>query len=268
MTVALTNEQEIKTKLAEVNPTLVPNKLNRFFKDYTQFERNLDYFGLWQKPSFKQKIKQAQKKHQKLLLLLSGVAGGGKDDLRAKINQCHPQALHKIVTATSRKARSSEVDGQDYYFYETPEKFQQDVENDQFLEWVQQGTRFYGSPKKGFTGALAQERPLICTHVEMSAWPKVVEFVENEAQAPIFILKIFVLPNVTYQQYAHHWLPKKRSDHQARLSRTLWELAEAPQRADLLISNFHVNQPRAPFLNWQTQSLLRMIKPVLTSPLE
>jgi guanylate kinase len=259
---SISNEQSLKKKLLQKNPYLCPAKLADFFPAYHNFKRNTDHFGIWQKSNFKQQLSQNKNRYSKILLLLSGVAGGGKDAIREKITQLHNDAIFKIITATSRQPRPGEQHGVDYYFYESKDKFKQAIKKNELLEWVAQGDRLYGLPKISLNYALKRPEPIIVTHVEMTAWPKVSQFIQQEVEDKPFILRVFAMPQMSYSKYAHEWLPTQRNDYQARLSRTLWELDQAPQLADFLISN-HIDR-FVPFLQWQTQSLLDLIRKILT----
>lgn len=255
-------EKEVKEKLISDNPPLSPDKLSQHFAEYTQFERNFDHLGVWNKPDLHDQINQAKKKHSKILLLLSGVSGGGKDNIRETIVKLYPEHLFRVITATSRSPREGEEHKKDYYFYESPDKFRQAVDEQDFIEWVEQGERLYGLPKISIADALQQNSPLVVSHVEMSAWPHVDKFIQEEIDDKPFVLKAFVLPNVRYQKY-ENWLEKNREDVPARITRTIWELDEAPKSSDIIISNFDIDNPNAPFLEWHSQSLLNLLWQVL-----
>ncbi|CAN5774148.1 hypothetical protein BH23ACT11_BH23ACT11_03410 [soil metagenome] len=49
------------------------------------------------------------------------------------------------VSATTREPREDEVDGKDYMFL-TREKFEQWIEEDEFLEWAEYSGNLYGTP--------------------------------------------------------------------------------------------------------------------------
>ena len=262
ISVSLPNEEELKQQLSQTNPTLCPDKLNKFFPKYNNFTRNRDRFGIWHTPEIEQKIKKNKNKYSKVLLLLSGVAGGGKDAIREKIDQLYPNSIFKIITATSRQPREDEQHAVDYYFYDSKDAFKKAIKNNELLEWVTQGSRLYGLPKISLADSLKRPEPIIVTHVEMTAWPKVSKFIEQDVKDKPFILKVFVMPHMKYNRYANEWLTDQRQDYDARMSRTLWELDKAPQKANLLISN-HIDKI-TPFLEWQTKSLLRLIWEVLT----
>lgn len=277
VSVSLPNENDLKQQLSQLDPYLYPDKLNQFFPEYNKFARNRDRFGIWHTPEIKQKIQDHKGKYSKVLLLLSGIAGGGKDAIREKITEIFPSSIFKIITATSRQPREGEEHAVDYYFYDSHSAFKKAIEKDELLEWVTQGSRLYGLPKISLTDAISRPEPIIATHVEMTAWPKVEKFIEQDIEDKVngearegtlgykpFILKVFAMPNVTYNKYAHNWLPKIRDDYQSRLTRTIWELSTAPKQTDLIISNFDIDNPNTPFLEWQTKSLVRLIREVLT----
>jgi guanylate kinase len=50
-----------------------------------------------------------------LLVILSGPSGAGKDSVRDLLLAWEP-AMHRVVTATTRKPRPGEVEGRDYHF--------------------------------------------------------------------------------------------------------------------------------------------------------
>jgi len=262
VSVSLPNEEDLKQQLSQLNPALCPDKLSKFFPEYSNFSRNRDRFGIWHTADIKQRIKKNKNKYSKVLLLLSGVAGGGKDAIREKINELYPNSIFKIITATSRQPRENEQHAIDYYFYDSAPAFKKAIQNDELLEWVTQGSRLYGLPKISLTDSLKRPEAIAVTHVEMTAWPKVSKFIEQDIEDKPFILKVFVMPHMKYDRYADEWLRDQREDYDARMSRTLWELDKAPHEADLLISN-HIDKV-TPFLEWQTKSLLRLIWEVLT----
>lgn len=64
------------------------------------------------------------------------------------------------VTATSRKPRPGEVHGKDYYFYE-PEKFREEIEAGNFLEWSMVHGDFKGVRRDALADTLEQHRVVI-----------------------------------------------------------------------------------------------------------
>lgn len=64
------------------------------------------------------------------------------------------------VTATSRKPRPGETHGKHYYFYE-PEKFREEIEAGNFLEWSMVHGDFKGVRRDALADTLEQHRVVI-----------------------------------------------------------------------------------------------------------
>jgi len=81
------------------------------------------------------------------LIVFSAPSGSGKTTLVRHLLEDPSLNLAFSISATSRNQRGTEVDGEDYYFL-SPEKFQDCIKNNDFLEWeeVYEDT-FYGTLK-------------------------------------------------------------------------------------------------------------------------
>ncbi len=77
-----------------------------------------------------------------LLVIISGPSGAGKDVVIDRLVRKLDDAV-VYVTATSRKPRPGEIDGTRYYFY-SPEKFREEIEAGNFLEWSMVHGEFKG----------------------------------------------------------------------------------------------------------------------------
>ena len=64
------------------------------------------------------------------------------------------------VTATSRKPRPGEIHGKHYYFYE-PEKFREEIEAGNFLEWSMVHGDFKGVRRDALADTLEQHRVVV-----------------------------------------------------------------------------------------------------------
>jgi guanylate kinase len=77
-----------------------------------------------------------------LLVIVSAPSGGGKDTVIERlVNKLDDAVVY--VTATSRKPRPGEAHGRHYYFY-SPEKFREEIEAGNFLEWSMVHGEFKG----------------------------------------------------------------------------------------------------------------------------
>ncbi len=80
------------------------------------------------------------------LMVLSGPSGSGKGTVSKALMEKRDDIVFS-VSATTRKPRVGEIDGENYFFL-SEEKFQSMVENNEFLEHAFVHTNYYGTPKK------------------------------------------------------------------------------------------------------------------------
>jgi guanylate kinase len=71
---------------------------------------------------------------RQLVLVVTGTSGAGKGTLEKILHERMPE-VELAVSATTREQRPSEKNGREYWFI-TPERFQQLVEDGEFLEYV------------------------------------------------------------------------------------------------------------------------------------
>src|SRR5439155_9260606 len=94
-----------------------------------------------------------------LLVIISAPSGGGKDTVIDRLPSQVPDAV-VYVTATSRKPRPGETHGKHYYFYE-PEKFREEIEAGNFLEWSMVHGDFKGVRRDALADTLRGHRIVI-----------------------------------------------------------------------------------------------------------
>ncbi len=81
-----------------------------------------------------------------IMVILSSPSGVGKTTLTKKIQQKY-QSFKISVSHTTRKPRSNEVEGVDYYFV-TQEKFEGLISKKKFYEYAKIFENYYGTLKK------------------------------------------------------------------------------------------------------------------------
>ncbi len=80
-----------------------------------------------------------------LLIVLSGPSGTGKGTVcKALLNKRQDIALS--ISSTTRKPRAGEIHGKHYFFTDTDE-FEQRVERNEFLEYANVFSNYYGTPR-------------------------------------------------------------------------------------------------------------------------
>ncbi len=93
------------------------------------------------------------------MLVLSSPSGAGKTTISRELLEREPD-LSMSVSATTRPPRPGEVEAKDYFFI-TKEKFQQMVENDEFLEHATVFENSYGTPRPPVEAALAAGKDVL-----------------------------------------------------------------------------------------------------------
>jgi len=92
------------------------------------------------------------------LLVLSGPGGVGKSTVAKKLREAGD--FWVSVSATTRKPRSNEIDGRDYFFV-TDEEFTRMINADEFLEWAEFAGNRYGTPQEKVEHALLLGRNVL-----------------------------------------------------------------------------------------------------------
>ncbi len=81
-----------------------------------------------------------------LLLVVSGPSGAGKGTVCRALMKQNPD-ICMSVSATTRKPRPGEVDGESYYFLDE-DTFRAMIDKHEFIEWACFCQNYYGTPRK------------------------------------------------------------------------------------------------------------------------
>lgn len=84
-------------------------------------------------------------KKKGVLIIISGFSGAGKGTIVKKLVESNLFSLS--ISATSRKARAYEVEGEHYFFIDKS-KFEEMINNDELIEWATYCGNYYGTPKE------------------------------------------------------------------------------------------------------------------------
>ena len=125
------------------------------------------------------------------------------------------------VTATSRKPRPGEVHGQHYFFYE-PEKFREEIEAGNFLEWSMVHGDYKGVRRDALADTLKQHRVVI-VKPEPQGMRKIKALLPD-------VLTIFIMP------------PSVASLRNRLLTRG----TETPEQLELRLRNAEIEMAAAP----------------------
>ena len=119
-----------------------------------------------------------------LLVIISAPSGGGKDTVIERLVKKLDDAV-VYVTATSRKPRPGEIHGKHYYFY-SPEKFREEIEAGNFLEWSMVHGEFKGV-RRDVLGETLQNHRIVIVKPDPQGMRKI------KSQLPE-ALTIFIMP--------------------------------------------------------------------------
>lgn len=109
---------------------------------------------------------------QGILFVVSGPSGAGKGTICKAVVDKNPN-IFLSVSATTRKPRPHEVDGQHYYFMSEAEFFER-VEKDDMLEYALFCGNYYGTPKQCVDEMIAAGKDVIL-EIEVQGAMKVRE---------------------------------------------------------------------------------------------
>ncbi|WP_204106624.1 MULTISPECIES: guanylate kinase [Spirulina sp. CCY15215] len=117
-------------------------------------------------------------------IVLTGPSGVGKGTLIEALKDRHPH-LYLSISATTRKPRPGEVNGEDYFFMER-EAFQNAIKKGEFLEWAEYAGNYYGTPRQNVEQQIALGKLVLLE----------IELVGARAIAKSFpeAYRIFILP--------------------------------------------------------------------------
>ncbi len=121
-----------------------------------------------------------------LLIIISGPSGVGKGTVRKYIMDNYNLDLSYSISMTTRKQREKEVDGVDYYFV-TPEEFQRNIDEDNFLEWEEFVGNRYGTPKDKVE-ELRRKGKHIVLEIEVNGAGEVLRKVNDDRVISFFIM--------------------------------------------------------------------------------
>lgn len=91
-----------------------------------------------------------------VLVILSSPSGAGKSTLARRLMEWDPE-LRFSVSATTRRPRPGEIEGQHYYF-RSPEQFRAMVQGGEMLEHAEVFGNFYGTPRAPVEAAMLAGR--------------------------------------------------------------------------------------------------------------
>ena len=120
-----------------------------------------------------------------IMVILSSPSGAGKTTISKKIQQKY-QNFKISVSHTTRKPRSNEVEGIDYYFVDE-NNFKNKIKNNEFYEYAKIFGNYYGTSKESVLNLLNNKNDVLFD-IDWQGTQQLSKFKE------LNLLKIFILP--------------------------------------------------------------------------
>ena len=120
-----------------------------------------------------------------IMVILSSPSGAGKTTISKKIQQKY-QNFKISVSHTTRKPRSNEVEGIDYYFIKEND-FKKKIKNNEFYEYAKIFGNYYGTSKESVLNILKNKNDVLFD-IDWQGTQQLSKFKE------LNLLKIFILP--------------------------------------------------------------------------
>ena len=120
-----------------------------------------------------------------IMLILSSPSGAGKTTLTKKIQQKY-QNFKISVSHTTRKPRSNEVEGIDYFFI-NHEEFKKRISNNEFYEYAKIFDNYYGTARNSVNKLLKNNNNILFD-IDWQGTQQLSRFKELK------LIKIFLLP--------------------------------------------------------------------------
>ena len=172
-------------------------------------------------------------KNLKKLIILTGPSGVGKGTVVKEILD-KDKNIWLSISATTRKPREGELEGENYYFLKE-EKFKEMIEQKLFLEWAQFAGNYYGTPlatvsekiEKGF---------IVLLEIEVEGAKQIKEKFPKS-------LSIFLLPpnKEELEKRIRNRGTEKEDAINKRLERANYEIASSDE-FDFVLTNHIVDE--------------------------
>ena len=146
------------------------------------------------------------------VVVLAAPSGGGKTTIAKELLRRRPEAFGYSVSATTRKPRVGERDGEAYHFL-TPDEFERRVQAGDFLEWAEYAGERYGTLKSEVERILSLGRHVVLD-VEVKGAGQVRKVYPRPASVSIFVIP--PSPRVLIER-----LRKRRTETEEELQKRL-----------------------------------------------
>ncbi len=122
-----------------------------------------------------------------MLVILSGVAGAGKDTIKKELLK----RMDKVTTLpsyTDRAPRATDVAGSTYHFVSTQE-FEEMIKNDELYEYSVHHNHYYGTSKKLLNEKI-QSGKIIVKDIDVNGTEDLINLLKNDVKIVTIFLRV------------------------------------------------------------------------------
>lgn len=122
-----------------------------------------------------------------MLVILSGVAGAGKDTIKKELVRRMP-VVETLPSFTDRPQRTGDIPGQTYNFV-TTEEFETMINNGEFYEYDMHHNHYYGTSKKLLNEKLNSGK-VIVKDIEVNGTENLVKILKDDVKVVTIYLRV------------------------------------------------------------------------------
>ena len=122
-----------------------------------------------------------------MLVILSGVAGAGKDTIKKELIK-RMENVESLPSYTSRPIREGDVEGGTYHFV-SREEFEKMIENQEFYEYDIHHNQYYGTSRKLLNEKIASGK-IIVKDIDVNGTEHLKELLKGDTKVVTIFLRV------------------------------------------------------------------------------
>ena len=122
-----------------------------------------------------------------MLVILSGVAGAGKDTIKKELIK-RMENVESLPSYTSRPIREGDVEGGTYHFV-TREEFEKMIEKEEFYEYDIHHNQYYGTSRKLLNDKIKSGK-IIVKDIDVNGTEHLKELLGNDTKVVTIFLRV------------------------------------------------------------------------------
>ena len=122
-----------------------------------------------------------------MLVILSGVAGAGKDTIKKELIK-RMENVESLPSFTSRAKREGDIEGGTYNFV-SKEEFEKMIENNEFYEYDVHHNNYYGTSRSLLNKKIASGK-IIVKDIDVNGTEHLIELLKNDTKVVTIFLRV------------------------------------------------------------------------------